>query len=234
MKNDVSPKAILQQVQFHDRLNPRLWRDIRLRPEVRLKLVEAAIAFYKFLDIDRLIVKDIILTGSNAAYNYTDLSDIDIHLLVDFVHSTCPDLASNFFDTKKALWSKTYDVTVRTHAIELYVEDVDDPVAANGVYSILHSHWIRIPSRTPPRISDEAIVSKTEELASEIDAVLRRPSMSRINLMLAKLYDLRQHGLSNGGEFSTENSAFKALRALGYIEKLHDRRTRIRDSQLSL
>jgi hypothetical protein len=233
--NNISAKKVLRQVQFHKTLNPRLWDNHRLRPEVRLKLFEAAVAFYEFLDISRLIVRDIIVTGSNAAYNYTELSDIDIHLLVDFTKSTCPDLASNFFSTKKALWTKTYDVTIRSHAIELYVEDVDEPVAANGVYSILHSEWLRTPSRTPPRRSGKAIIDKTEELGGEINALLdASPTIAAINQMLGRLYTIRQDGLKAGGEYSTDNLAFKALRALGYIERLHDKRTKIRDAQLSL
>jgi hypothetical protein len=235
MDETLTNRTILKQIRFHGSLNPRLWRNDTLRPEVRLKLLEAALAFYHFLDVDSLIVKDIIFTGSNAAYNYTVMSDIDIHLLVDFTNSACPDLATNFFTTKKALWSKTYDATVRSHAIELYVEDVADPVTANGVYSILRGHWLKIPSRDAPKPDDGAVVHKAQALADEIDGLLDGvPGVADINDMLSRLYVLRQNGLMNGGEFSVENLSFKALRSLGYIDKLHDKRVEIRDEELSL
>lgn len=231
----LADKHILKQIQFHDTLNPLLWTGDKLRPEVRLKLFQAAVAFYRFLDLPRLIVKDIIITGSNAAYNYTELSDIDVHLLVDFTHSSCPQMASNFFTTKKALWSKTYDVTVRTHAIELYVEDIDVPVVANGIYSILHAKWLRTPSREPPKADDEALTQKVKAFAAEMDALLSgQPTIRDIDEMLNLIYELRQNGLMNGGEFSVENSAFKALRSLGYLDKLHDKRIKIKDAALSL
>src|SRR6476620_2352322 len=116
-------------IRFHERLNPRLWRqDHRLRTEVRLKVLENAIAFYRFLGLKGLIVKDIIVTGSNAAYNYTLQSDLDVHLLVDFERTPCPDIASNMFTTKKTLWNQSYDITINGHALELYVENIADPV----------------------------------------------------------------------------------------------------------
>src|ERR1051325_11053445 len=94
-------------LQFHQRLNPHLWRRHRLRPEVRLKLLHTAIAFYRFLELPALRANDIVVTGSNAAYNYTLLSDIDVHLLVAYHETACPALAANFFTTKKNLWNQT-------------------------------------------------------------------------------------------------------------------------------
>jgi hypothetical protein len=226
---------ILSPIQFHDALNSRLWRGDKLRPEVRLKLFQAAVAFYRFLDIPKLVVTDIIITGSNAAFNYTRLSDIDIHLLVDFANTACPALASNFFTTKKALWAKTYDVTVHGHPLELYVEDTDEPVKANGVYSVLHGEWIKVPTQSKPTLDDSAIKHKVRSFAAEIEAMLEgEPTNKDIGTMLRKLYVLRQNGLLKCGEFSTENLAFKSLRAMGYIDLLHDKRTAIRDAELSL
>jgi hypothetical protein len=219
---------------FHGHLNPRLWRNETLRPEARLKLFQAAVAFYRFLDVPHLVVRDIILTGSNAAYNYTRLSDVDVHLLVSFSHTTCPALASNFFNTKKSLWSKTYDVTMRGHTIELYVEDTAEPVKANGVYSILHALWLKSPSKVKPTFDDTAVEAKVSSLADEIDSLLNgEPAVIDIDQMLRKLYTLRSNGLLNGGEFSTENLAFKTLRNLGHIDKLHAKRIELRDKKLS-
>lgn len=228
-------KEIRNQVQFRDILNPRLWTGNRLRPEVRLKLFQSAMAFYRFLAIPSLIVKDIVLTGSNAAYNYTVHSDIDVHLLVNISGSDCPDLASNFFNTKKALWSRTFDVNIRHHPLEFYVEDTATPVIANGVFSILHNKWLKVPDRTPPHTDDFALEHKVDALITDINTLLdSEPSIVDLDKMLQKLYDLRQNGLMHGGEFSIENLAFKVLRSLNYIQKLYDKRTDIRDKELSL
>jgi hypothetical protein len=54
-------------VKFHNRLNPKIWgRDEHLLPEVREKLLAIAEDFKEFLGLD-LEVKDITISGSNAA-----------------------------------------------------------------------------------------------------------------------------------------------------------------------
>jgi hypothetical protein len=224
-----------QIIRFHSTLNPRLWRNHELRVEVRMKLLQAAIAFYRFLDLPGLRVKDIIMTGSNAAYNYTRLSDIDVHLVVDYAHTHCPSLADNFFSTKKSLWNQTYDIVVRDHPVELYVEDTAEPVKANGVYSVLHNRWLKTPTDTPPARDDSAVEHKAQAYADEIDSLLAgEPDMAAINQLLSRLYALRQNGLMAGGEFSVENLAFKVLRNAGYLDQLRNARVQRRDRELSM
>ena len=66
-------------------LNPKLWHDDHLKPKLREKFLKIAKAFTDFLlpiiDVD---VRDVTLTGSNANYNWTDKSDIDLHIVIDF------------------------------------------------------------------------------------------------------------------------------------------------------
>ena len=70
-------------VKFNDELNPRLWGpDQHLLPAVRERLLAIADDFRESLGID-VQVKDITVSGSNAAYTYTPHSDIDLHLVVD-------------------------------------------------------------------------------------------------------------------------------------------------------
>ena len=72
-------------VKFHNRLNPKIWgRDEHLLPEVHEKLMAIAENFREFLGVGDLDVRDITISGSNAAYNYTPHSDIDLHLVVEF------------------------------------------------------------------------------------------------------------------------------------------------------
>ena len=64
-------------VQFHSRLNPALWENDRLRPEVRETLIRIARNFQEFIGVDNFDIQDVTLSGSNAAYTYTPNSDID-------------------------------------------------------------------------------------------------------------------------------------------------------------
>jgi hypothetical protein len=56
---------------------------VEIKPEVRKALLKIAYEFIQSLDVKTPIV-DIIFTGSMANYNYTDQSDIDLHILYDF------------------------------------------------------------------------------------------------------------------------------------------------------
>lgn len=220
---------------FQRTLNPKLWQHDQLKPIVRLKLFQSALAFYKFLDIPRLVVSDIILTGSNAAFNYTALSDVDVHLIVDFTQTTCPHLASNVFTTKKALWGRTYSISVFGCPVELYVEDANQEVIANGIFSILHDHWIAKPSHERPEPDDTVIAAKVAALVAEIEGLLvGDPDGKQIDRMIKRLRTMRQSGLLMGGEFSDNNLAYKALRDLGFIDKLYTKRIETWDRDLSL
>jgi len=222
-------------IQFHKKLNPLIWQHGQMKLEVRIRLLRTAITFYQFLDIKNLVVHDIVLTGSNAAFNYTSLSDLDIHLIVDFKESPCPSLAENIFTTKKALWSASYDVTIYGHPVELYVEDLERPATSNGVYSILEGKWIKRPSATPPKANSRAIAAKVNAYKAQIDDLLASaPSKDQIDQLFSRLRTLRQNGLENGGEFSVENLTYKVLRAEGYLDKLFDQRRKAVDDDLSL
>ena len=80
-------KSILQSFHQRDRLNPKIWKksdgDILINPKVREKLLEISKEFINFLKVE-IIVSDIIMTGSLANYNWSNFSDVDLHIVVDF------------------------------------------------------------------------------------------------------------------------------------------------------
>jgi len=222
-------------VAFHSRLNRRLWAGNAMRLEVRLRLLRTALAFYRFLDMPGLVLSDIVLTGSNAAFNYTALSDCDLHLIVDYGRTTCPDLAADFFDTKRLLWNQTHDVQIRGHKVEVYVEDRDNPARSSGVYSVLRGEWIKQPSSERPAWDDAALALKTKALALEIEGLLDgNPQPPEVNALLGRLRSMRSSGLMAGGEFSVENLAYKGLRTMGLIGRLMTARREAEDQDLSL
>ena len=70
-------------IKFHDELNPNLWHNNKIKPEVKKQLKVISDDFLSELGIDDLDVIDITVSGSNAAYSYTPHSDLDLHILVD-------------------------------------------------------------------------------------------------------------------------------------------------------
>ena len=69
--------------QINDQLEPRLWKDEKLRPFISKKLMEIANDFIDGLPFN-VTIQDVRFTGSLANYNWSKYSDIDLHIVVDF------------------------------------------------------------------------------------------------------------------------------------------------------
>lgn len=234
-ETQIDAAEVNKGVAFHENLNPKLFNDNVLRKDVRLVLLKGALAFVEFLDVPGIMVEDVIFTGSNAAYNYTPYSDLDVHIIVDFDKNMCPELAENFFNTKKSLWNQTHNAKVRGYDVEMYVEDTKNPVTANGVYSLLDDKWVHHPTPTAPQWDDSAVLVKVENLADEIETLLAGPvKKSEIEAMFDRLRRMRKAGLAAKGELSVENLAFKILRNLGILEKMYNAKRAAEDRELSL
>ena len=81
----------------HHELNPVLWDNNSLRKEVRLKLLKIARHFALYLNVPVLHLKDVTLSGSSAGYNYSDYSDIDLHLVVNKLENDAKKEAEKVF-----------------------------------------------------------------------------------------------------------------------------------------
>ena len=125
-------------VKFHKELNPELWENHKLDPEVRDQLLLIAEDFVEFLGIGNLKVKDVTISGSNAAYSYTPHSDLDLHVLVDFNELPNNEVYQELFTAKKTLYNDAHDISVHGVPVELYVQDTNNPVQSLGEYSIVH------------------------------------------------------------------------------------------------
>ena len=222
-------------VKFHDRLNPRLWDESEhLRPEVKSKLLEIAADFQEFLGVPDLDVKDITVSGSNAAYNYTPSSDIDLHLVVDLPEADRSEVFRELFDAKKYQYNDMHNIKIGGFDVELYVQDPNQEHHSQGIYSLLKNNWISVPKRRRPEIDDVSVRSKAEDLAARIDDAVKSNDYQRIADLHKKIKTMRQSGLEQQGEYGSDNLAFKVLRNQGYIKKLIDARNAARDRELSL
>jgi len=219
---------LLNEYTLNDTLNPKIWDNDKIKPKLLNALIKIAKKFYQDLNIEAPL-KDITLTGSSANYNWTDYSDIDLHLLLDFSNLKDPKLSRDYFDSKKNEFNIKYDLKFQNQPIEVYVQDVNEPHAALGVYSLLNNSWIKTPNKENIDVPDFEIERKAQPLMSQIDSLLSDPSTSiqDIKQLKAKIKQFRQSGLESNGEYSLENLAFKKLRNEGYLEKLTDLETKI-------
>jgi hypothetical protein len=220
-------------VQFHDELNPAIWRGNQLRPEVKQKLLDIAQDFKEFIGIDLYDLVDITISGSNAAYTYTPNSDIDLHLVVIIPDAHDPELRQ-LFDAKKYQYNDQFDFMIRGFDVELYVQDAEQPHHSMGIYSLLQDRWLRQPQKIKATVDDSSVKHKYRAYKSRIKQALADNDGDRIKKLWNSIKDMRKSGLARGGEFSVENLVFKLLRAEGDLGDLKDAMTNIKTKSFSL
>lgn len=232
-------KAVFEK---HSEMNPLFWTDkAELVPGLRDKLIAIVMKYVAYLKLpEHIKFKDIVFTGSLAGFNYTDFSDVDIHLIVDYkAVSDDEEFAGNYFRAMKDLWTSTHDVTVHGFPVELFAQDkaqaVDSPGAA---YSLVTNTWIKEPENPPVTIDRERVLRKAESIQEIIDDLLHEePSeelLDDIEELKVKIKNMRQSALAKGGEFAPENLAFKVLRNNGYLEKLTQLNKKAQETLLSV
>jgi hypothetical protein len=221
-------------VDFHEELNPKLWDDENLDPEVRDQLLVIAEDFVEYLGISNLKVRDVTISGSNAAYSYTPHSDLDLHILVDFNELPNNEVYQELFTAKKTLYNDAHDITVRGVPVELYVQDTNQPHVSLGEYSIVYDKWIRIPKKRRANFDEAATKAKYEKLGDLVELALKTRDPKRVNDTLALIKRYRKSGLEKAGEFGPENLAFKAIRKQGLIQDLHDLKAQLHAEKLSI
>jgi hypothetical protein len=230
--HELSTYNLADAVKFHRRLNPRIWgRDEQLLPEVRDKLLAIAADFQEFLGVEDLDVKDITISGSNAAYSYTKNSDIDLHLIV-----AMPDnpVYQELFNAKKYQYNDEHNIKIGGADVELYVQPADQTHISQGVYSIRDNKWISIPQRKRAQVDDACVRDKVASLDARIHSAVRSKNLEAVTRLWDKIKAMRKIGLEQHGEFGCENISFKLLRNNGCIKLLKDTKTALEDRELSL
>jgi len=225
---------ILNEDQFYqEELNTSFWVGREFDQSVRKKLLQIAEEFYATFKLD-IPISDIQLTGSLANYNWTPKSDLDVHVLIDFSKIN-PDLAlvKKSLDGQRFVWNLRHNIVIRGYDVELYLQDINEPHVASGLFSLLNNEWIRVPEYNPPQIDEKDVQSKFEGIINNIDqlnvelqsdnpTINARDLHSHAERVKSKIMKMRKEGLAERGEFSVENLVFKKLRNEGYIQNLID------------
>ena len=235
------PTAVVEDIslQYHNNLNPKLWDDGQLKPEVRGKLIQFAETWRDFAMIPKEMVQDIVMTGGNANYNYTDQSDIDVHLVVDRDGFGMPrDFIDQFLQDKKILWTMTHpDIKVYGYPLEPYAQDPAESIPMNqGQYSLMNAQWIQMPSNLNLDFTGNKVLQdKVDHYKHVVDRLIRSSASSAaLKGIKNKITAARGPAIAKGGEFSLENLVFKELRNQGYIDKIDAYVKSEQDKALSL
>lgn len=221
------PTEVKLSLAYHSKLNPDIWSGKKMKAKVRQALLKVANEFIESLDAPKIKIKDITMTGSLANYNWTRLSDIDLHIVVtakEKEDSQCLVDLKDTFDAKKDLWNNNHNISIYGHPVEAYVQFADEKHTSTGVYSLKKAKWIIEPKydKKGETYNEYSVKTKVAQYMTMIDkAISNNATEESIEKIKEKLRNMRKSGLEQAGEFSIENLTFKQLRANGYIEKLY-------------
>jgi hypothetical protein len=216
-------------------LNPKLWEGSeRLKSEVRGALLNIAEDFYRYVDLPFTVV-DVVITGSNVNYNYTNQSDIDLHLIADFGSIDCDREAAELFDTKRHLYEREHDIEIYGIPVGLYVENQDTPGVSAGTYSVQDDQWIKQPSKVQPDYDSAQVKHMAQVWQTVIQHATQTGDLQTCRNTLQLLRKYRQLGLEQPqGEFSTANLVYKVLRNDDTLRGISALVDRLHSQQLSL
>lgn len=222
--------------RFHTELNPLLWNGEKLRPEIRNKLLDFAGVWAAFAKIPPNLIDDILMVGGSAGYNYTDKSDIDVHLLLDRNKLGKRDIVDDLLQAKKSLWGLEHHVTVAGLPVEGYAQDRTEPhPASQGVYSIRDDKWLQKP-KLPPVVdaTSNAFKAKVQKYIDMVDHLINTSaSLDKFKTLKDRIKDMRVAGLKRGGEYDQGNIIFKTLRDLGVLNRMTAYVRALQDKNLS-
>lgn len=237
--------VIEEDIEKHDELNPVLFEDNKLKEDVREAIQKIVTTFIDELSEEEIaiLLKDIILVGSNVSYNYTKDSDLDVHLIVDSEVLDCSkELLNKLYSAYRTIFNKNYDIKIKDIPVEIYVE-LDNLGAAksNGVYSVLDDKWIKEPvAENIPELDTKAFKKLFDEWQDKYFKLLEKHSNNKkltaedIKKFIADIYELRKTGIADTGEFDIKNLVFKEFRNLGYLDTLKELRKELKGKELSL
>ena len=239
---------IISSFYTKDTLNPEIWdnyndvENSKIKSEIRDGLLDIANEFITFLGYD-IFVQDVTMTGSLANFNWSEFSDIDLHIIYDFKESgEEEELYRDLFNLKRTVFNSQHDIRVKGYEVETYVQDMNEPHMSTGVYSVLYDEWLTQPKPEEVTIDKDKIESKANHWMEIIDDTIKElggeksldKSLEKLDTVKEKIKKFRSSGLERGGEYSYENLVFKFLRRNGYIQKLFDNKNELIDKTLSI
>ena len=211
-----------------------LWtKNQQLDPEILQAALKIANEYFEDLKLDPNVrIKDITLTGSLASYNWSDMSDFDLHILIDFNDLQNRDLLEDYLRQKSRVWNMIHKILFKGYEVEIYVQDINEPHHSAGVYSLMNNRWLQRPSRGKMNVDYQTVKEKAARIMDEIDDAYDMYAEKDFlqakqagDAIMERIKRYRKAGLESGGIYSVENLVFKVLRRNDYLEKLNNIRT---------
>lgn len=227
---------LTEKFEVHDTLNPKLWSsDNKLLDDVKVRIVEIIEQFVSTTCEEvPLNIVDVRLVGSQVSYNYTQYSDLDVHIVTNFeLLPASKEILQALYNALKTKFNNDYDITIKGIEVELYVEDIKSTAVSNGIYSLYYDKWIKFPQKLDnvPQID---ISDKITQCSTYINKVLNSDNSDSITNAINDIYLIRKNSLDKDGEYGEGNLLFKEIRNLGLLDALKDKYKEVRSKELTL
>src|ERR1044072_42934 len=165
---EITPN-ILNSFNIQGSLNPEIWHNDKLNPEVRKNLLKIAIDLVQELKQPEIKIKDVLFVGSLANYNWSKYSDIDLHILIDFSKfKEDENFIKAFFDAQKEVYNKSHDILIHDFPVEIYFQDVDEKLEASAIYSLKSDKWLQEPHKENPRLDIPSVKRKAKRVLDQM------------------------------------------------------------------
>ena len=221
-------------LEFKEQLNPKLWDGWNLKKEAAEHLKYVADRFVEWLGV-KLDVKDVEILGSLASFNWTDSSDIDLHVYADLSNHKDKDDIKELLETKTKLFKEKFPIKLYGLPIELTVEDDSNRATSNGMYSLTKGEWIKKPKKVKEETVDTDKAAKISGIWKQRikNALQGNNDSDDLDRLKDDLKAMRKKALKADGEFADGNIAFKDLRKTGFVDKIKDARDAKFEKELS-
>lgn len=214
-------------------LNPKIWEDKKLREEVRETIIDIVSEFMDNLIIPVEIL-DVRVVGSNASYNYTEHSDLDVHIISNLELVGSPtEIVQALYNSERSNFNRTHNIKIKGIEVELYVEDVNSAVTSNGIYSVIDDVWIKEPQIIEER-SVKIDKNELQDLVDSVQSVLDDGDSDDIKDCINMLYLMRKDSIATDGEYGVGNLLFKEIRNRGLLNALKDKYNEMISDELTL
>lgn len=254
IEEKINPEDVsLKSFAIKKNLNPKFWKNGHLDSRVRMKLLDIADEFIKYIGIDWVEPKDIVMTGSLANYNWhSKYSDIDLHILMDYSEiDENETLVDNYLYSQKELWNRDHEgIKIFGYPVECFVENSkSEDGVESGVYSLEKDEWVEEPKRehlSTFKVNKAEIrrkiaayinaIDELEFLYNEADDEYKeRNAYKKACALWKNIKREREKGFENSdNEMNPGNIIFKALRRRDAIERVTKIKTKLYDRLRSL
>ncbi len=169
LEEDIDPETF----EKHSELEPNIFRAGVMKPKIRKRLLEIVEDFLEELPaLKGIRPVDIRLTGSLANYNWSEYSDVDLHIIMDFEEfGDDPELVKAFFDKARMQWNANHDIKIHDYEVEIYVENVHEEHISSGVYSLVDRRWLSEPDPSQVEIDHALARKKSDDMATQINLI---------------------------------------------------------------